>query len=313
MKSEKLSVIVPVYNAEKYLPKCLDSILSQNFTDFQLILINDGSTDNSITICENYEKEYNNIKVISQYNKGVSQARKVGVENAEGDYITFIDSDDYLPHNNVFEIMNNSLAIENNTDLDILIGGGSENCLLSADEYLKKILLGYSAYTGPWAKWYKRELFNDFIFDIPRDIRVGEDFLMNIRLVKDRENITIREIPDEVYAYVRNNSESLTAGLKRTEDYEHTFYQELKKSFAQEKLDNFTNEIISSRLNGLKYIVLSKNYRVNTNHIFYRELLKDIREKKYKLNIEEKLLFKSMLLYAIFSISDRTIKKIFKE
>lgn len=313
MKSEKLSVIVPVYNAEKYLPKCLDSILSQNFTDFQLILINDGSTDNSITICENYEKEYNNIKVISQYNKGVSQARKVGVENAEGDYITFIDSDDYLPHNNVFEIMSNSLAIENNTDIDLLIGGGSENCLLSVDEYLKKILLGNSAYTGPCAKWYKRKLFNDFVFDIHREIRVGEDFLMNIRLVKNRENIAIREIPDEVYAYVRNNSGSLTAGLKRTEDYEHTFYQELKKSFSEQKLDDFTNEIIASRLNGLKYIALSKNYKIDTNHIFYKELLQNIKEKKYKLGIDEKMLFSSNLLYAIFSISDRIIKKIFKK
>ncbi|WP_153938206.1 glycosyltransferase [Riemerella anatipestifer] len=290
----------------------MDSILSQNFKDFQLILINDGSTDNSIIICENYEKEYDNVKVVSQCNKGVSQARKVGVQNAEGDYITFIDSDDYLPHNNVFDIMNNSLDIESNSDLDILIGGGSKSSLLSVDEYLKKILLGNSAYTGPWAKWYKRKLFNDFVFDIPREIRVGEDFLMNIRLVKAREHIAIREIPDEVYTYVRNNSGSLTAGLKRTENYEHMFYQELKKSFVQEKLDDFTNEIISSRLNGLKYIALSQNYRVNANHIFYRELLKDIKEEKYKLSIGEKLLFKSMLLYAIFSISDRIIRKIFR-
>lgn len=92
----KISVVVPVYNDESYLNQCLDSILSQTFKDFELILVNDGSTDFSFKICEEYAEKDNRIRLFSQENKGLSASRNIGIENAVGEFITFIDSDDYI-------------------------------------------------------------------------------------------------------------------------------------------------------------------------------------------------------------------------
>ena len=94
--SLKISVIIPVYNVEKYLRICLESILNQNFKGYEIILINDGSTDNSLNICREYEKKYSNIIVINEENSGPSAARNKGLEYAKGKYISFIDSDDEL-------------------------------------------------------------------------------------------------------------------------------------------------------------------------------------------------------------------------
>lgn len=91
-----LSIIVPVYNVESYLAQCLDSILTQTFTDVEIILVNDGSTDSSLTVCTEYSKKDTRIKVIDQLNAGVSAARNKGIEAATGDYLTFVDSDDWL-------------------------------------------------------------------------------------------------------------------------------------------------------------------------------------------------------------------------
>lgn len=106
MSFPKISVIVPVYNVEQYLPRCIDSILSQTFTDFELLLIDDGSTDKSGMICDEYAKKDNRIRVFHKKNGGVSSARNVGLDNVtyasrEGvnilnKYILFVDSDDYL-------------------------------------------------------------------------------------------------------------------------------------------------------------------------------------------------------------------------
>jgi len=90
-----ISVVVPVYNAEKYLAKCLDSILSQS-KNLEIIAVNDGSTDNSLNILEDYAKKHSNIKIITQTNQGVSSARNLGIKHATKDYITFVDSDDWL-------------------------------------------------------------------------------------------------------------------------------------------------------------------------------------------------------------------------
>ena len=91
----KVSIIVPVYNVEQYLPRCINSILNQSFSSFELILINDGSTDKSGDICNEYEKKDSRINVIHQENKGVSHARNRGLDLATGDYIGFVDPDEY--------------------------------------------------------------------------------------------------------------------------------------------------------------------------------------------------------------------------
>lgn len=110
-----ISIIVPVYNVEKYLNRCLDSILNQTFTDFELILVDDGSTDNSGIICDEYKTKDNRIKVIHKENGGLSSARNAGLDIARGRYIGFVDSDDFISKD-MYQILYNE-AEKNKADM----------------------------------------------------------------------------------------------------------------------------------------------------------------------------------------------------
>lgn len=111
----KISVIIPVYNAEKYLEECLDSIVNQTFQDMEIVIVNDGSTDGSLQMIKKYKSKYDAIKVIDQVNKGVVEARIVGLLNATGDYIGWCDADDFCELN-MFEELYRT-AVENNADV----------------------------------------------------------------------------------------------------------------------------------------------------------------------------------------------------
>ena len=111
----KISVIVPVYNVEKYLSKCLDSLANQTLKDIEIIIVNDGSPDNSQKIIDEYVKKYNNMKSYIKENGGLSDARNFGIKKATGEYISFLDSDDYVTHD-MYERMYEK-AISNNFDI----------------------------------------------------------------------------------------------------------------------------------------------------------------------------------------------------
>ena len=117
MKVIKVSVVIPVYNAKDYLQDCIKSLLSQTLVDCEFIFVNDGSTDNSLEIIQKYQEEDNRIKLISQENKGIAEARNAGIEIASGEYIGFLDNDDFVKIDFFENLYKN--AIENN--LDILV------------------------------------------------------------------------------------------------------------------------------------------------------------------------------------------------
>lgn len=95
-KNFLLSIVVPVYNVQKYLDRCMDSLLNQNIENYEIILVDDGATDNSGLICDKYSQEYFNVKVIHKKNEGLGLTRNVGIDNSKGQYIMFVDSDDYI-------------------------------------------------------------------------------------------------------------------------------------------------------------------------------------------------------------------------
>lgn len=117
MNNELISIIVPIYNKEDYLPQCLDSIINQSYTNFEVLLVNDGSTDSSGIICQEYAERDSRFRYIEKENGGVSSARNLGLERSEGAYITFIDSDDWVEFN-YLEVLYNALR-ENNADVAI--------------------------------------------------------------------------------------------------------------------------------------------------------------------------------------------------
>lgn len=175
----KISIIVPIYNVEQYLSKCIDSILNQTFKDFELILINDGSIDKCGEICDNYSLIDNRITVVHQANSGVSSARNVGIDYARGDYIAFVDPDDYI-HEKMYENLYNA-ATENNVDIVIcnfsLVNEQTGDLMdskpttkglserkISGLECLGEFYNCDDYYILPWNKLYKKTLFNKIRF-----------------------------------------------------------------------------------------------------------------------------------------------------
>ena len=202
----KISVIVPVYNTEKYLHRCIDSILEQTFTDFELLLINDGSKDNSGAICDEYAQKDSRVRVFHKENGGVSSARNLGLDKANGEWITFIDSDD--------DIQNLEALCKSKLDSDIILfslrmdyNDGRTYCdpLLplpdtfdTKENYIKNYL-HFHVFNSVCAKLIRRSVLKDLCFDTT--IKFGEDALFNLKLMNLVDKITIcNEI---VYVYNR--------------------------------------------------------------------------------------------------------------
>ena len=220
----KISIIVPIYNIEKYISKCIDSILTQTYKDWELILVNDGSTDNSGKICDEYVLKDNRIKVIHKKNEGVTATRDRGVKEAKGEFLFFIDGDDYITEN-ALELFINKQK-ENDADLV----KGSYCTITNKNEIIDNFILPYNIKTikeyfytitlGYWNIWntlYKTNIFKKHI-NIPYNITIGEDQLCNIQYLLGIENIKI--IQDITYFYVqRSNSVVHTIYKKKVKEY----------------------------------------------------------------------------------------------
>lgn len=189
---EKISVIVPVYMSEAYLEKCLDSILQQTYQNLEVILINDGSTDGSAAICQRYKNQDARVKVYHKPNGGVASSRNRALEAVTGDYIVFVDNDDWLELDHIQSLYD----LLKKTDADIAIGNftqfiedqGSFLIHVGADNYFEQVYSPFDwfhhqydskynlsqCFTVPWAKLYKAELFKDIVY--PTDQKVEDDY-----------------------------------------------------------------------------------------------------------------------------------------
>ena len=219
----KLSVIVPVYNTEKYLRECIDSILAQTFTDFELILVNDGSTDGSGAICDEYAEKDPRIQVIHQENSGATVARRSGVQIARGEYVAFVDSDDWIDKD-MYRIM---LACE---PADILIcnmyrytntGLYEIKCCMNPGTYANRMLTEkfYSTMLFDYDqcqpavppslcnKLIRTDIIRNVIEDVAENITYGEDALCSYACILDAERI---HLTDQRLYYYRENPESVS-------------------------------------------------------------------------------------------------------
>lgn len=205
-----ISIIIPVYNSEQYLAECLDSIIAQTYTNIEIVLVNDGSTDNSLAVLEKYQKTDNRIKIINQPNAGVTIGRKNGVFSASGKWILFSDSDDTMPANALETLAN--MVLDDKTD--IVIGHvaftGSfkwpyreQNRVYSRKQYLKALSMN-KVHCGPVSKLIKASLFTEKCFSCPKEIVCGEDKIMNMLLGSNANKIV--QIKEAVYNYIQRPS-----------------------------------------------------------------------------------------------------------
>lgn len=218
----KVSVIIPVYNADKYLDDTIKSVINQTFSDIELLLVDDGSTDSSKSICQMYAKIDSRVKYYYQENKGVSSARNKGIEVASGAYILFVDADDLLNvtmvEKLVFDIENNGVdvaiskikRVKNVNEIEIL---DCTECVTNYDRdtALSIFLKGGVFELGAWNKLFKRETIQNVKFAEER--KINEDKLFCFEAFMNSQNVSFRE--EELYYYFeREDSVSRSFGEK---------------------------------------------------------------------------------------------------
>jgi glycosyltransferase involved in cell wall biosynthesis len=263
MNEVSISVIVPIYNIEAYLSKCIDSILDQSFTDFELILVDNGSPDNCPLICDEYGSKDNRIKVIHKEHGELLSGRKEGLRNAKGKYVAYIDGDDWVDKFYLDILF--KLAEVNNSDL-VMTGhfrefdGKIETVRppytgVFEENEIKSSILPKAMYNGTfceheistyvWSKLFKRELLNEILFEVPGEIVMGEDAAITYAYLSISKKLTISSIP--LY-YYRQRHDSILKSIKKTTV---EFYRlGLLKNFLEIKLspvldkDNLNTQIL---------------------------------------------------------------------
>ena len=275
MKNEngKVSVIVPVYNVEKYLERCLESLINQTYKNIEIIAINDGSTDNSLKILKKYEAIDLRIKIIDKNNEGLSQTRNVGINLATGEYITFVDSDDWIELNFLENMIN--LMKFNNTDVALSSYyreytekvmnknlGFQDTVVFNHNDVRSKL---YRRMIGPigdelknpenldslitaWGKVYKTSIIkeNNINF-IDTDIIGTEDLLFNVYVFNYVNKAVLINKP--LYHYWKGNINSLTSGYKKNLIDKWTKKHSLIKKFLIENgYEEFFFEALNNRV-----------------------------------------------------------------
>lgn len=275
MNTTKLvSVIIPVYNAEIYLDKCIESVLDQSYTNLEVILINDGSTDSSEDICLRFSNIDNRVIYIKQHNAGPSSARNNGINIAKGEFIQFIDADDYLTPNSV-EVMVNAMedsdfviasyynlfenAVEEKVTISPKVVGKyfKDDLLPRWGELVVEEMFHYT-----WNKLYKNKFIKDRIkFD--ENIKISEDMIFNIDYISVIEKINIINTP--IYYHIFYNQDSITkryySGLFEMRAKTHKYIKDFLISNGVFNNYNYeiVNDLYAKRIISLLIHLVSKN------------------------------------------------------
>lgn len=212
-KNILISVVVPVYNVEKYLNRCIDSILIQTYDNIEVLLIDDGSTDGSAKICDKYMKKDKRVTVFHKKNSGLSDARNVGIKRAKGIYITFVDSDDSIEvdmieyllfliekYNTKMAICSHNIVLCEGKYIKSL--GNNKEEILSAENCIKKMLYHKDVDTSAWAKIYHKSLFKNI--EYPKG-KLFEDIGTTYKFFLESKNIACG-YKNKYNYYIRKNS-----------------------------------------------------------------------------------------------------------
>lgn len=274
MDNPKISVIVPVYNAEKYLRRCIDSILAQTFTDFELLLIDDGSKDSSGRICDEYSEKDERVIVFHKPNGGVSSARNLGLDNVKGEWIGFVDADDWVELNYLQKLMS---CFDQNVDMaecSYVYEGvdalkfKTEFDLFDSYQYLIKLFVNGRFYEGfLWVKLFKRDLIGKLRFETSLAYNEDRVFIANYLLKCNK----VKAIKDCLYHY--NNIGSCNAMSKLGKVINKKTLSELE-SYCLLLRNKYISKDIKNRIATYASNVLLEFYMLlDTNNIKYKNIL----------------------------------------
>ena len=324
MKKNEISIILPVYNCEKVIERTIKTILNQSFDFYELIIVNDGSTDNTREICLKYSEKNSKIKYIETENYGVSNARNIGVLNARGEYISFIDSDDEYCTQFLEKIMQSidgeKLIVyaydrinENNgktREMRVCKDINNLNEMKQQIEMLQSNFL----FNQVWNKIYLKKIieYNNIIFNV--DLSIGEDYVFNLEYMKHIQSI---EYVDEIlYKYytketglsLQKRDNKLKIKLKN--------WEKNKELYIEKKwnLEYLYNQYIQICLAGISKFVLKKNFKENLKSNLvddkqFKEILEKTTSRKNKI-IAKIFLQKKMITLYILGIVAKIYRKL---
>lgn len=307
-----ISIIIPVYNCEAFLRKCIESVVFQTYDKWELFIINDGSTDGSLKICEEYSRYNSKITVVSQSNHGPSYARNVGLKMVKGDYCMFVDGDDYLERN-ALEILNSILEEE---EMDIIFFPNytdiftKNRYIYDYDNKIDRInidnvedftkifntLFDHYYTNSAWNKIYNSKFLKESSIIFREDIRYSEDMLFNFQLFKRFTKGKVLDIP--LYHYINHKGDSLCTIFRKEK------FQELKIVYNEINKDiNYWNPGFQNNLNN--FYVTNINFIVNS--LFNKDCKLNFKEKKKYISeiIEDK-----SVRYCLKSVKLRGIRNI---
>lgn len=242
MKEIKISIVIPVYNVKNYLSTCLDSVINQSYSNLEIILVDDGSTDNSGTICDDYAKRDNRIIVCHQKNSGVSLARNNGIAKAKGEYICFIDADDIVHPDYIKKLVSN---LDSNALTICQIEKFQNNVNFSKENTNSKIeldqkhfieLCNMSLLNTPCCKLYQKSILKDNKIAFDTTLSLGEDLLFNLNYLKYIDRIIV--VAQKLYYYRRSDNNTLSMSYySNIVEIQLLLYDSYTKFFANNLLD----------------------------------------------------------------------------
>lgn len=308
-----VSIIVPVFNVEKYLEECLDSILNQTYENIEVILVDDGSTDSSGKICDRYLKEDTRIKVFHKINQGVSITRNFGVEKSNGEYITFVDSDDFLPKLSI-EILVKEIEKEK---ADILVCAMKRDkvkenlnynkIIFNREEALIELFKGNLYRFSLWAKIYKASIVKKYKFP---EGKIHEDQATTYKYFLEANKIVYIDYVGYIYYRRENSILTKKYNIKRLDSFYN--WQEIVENLKNENF-NIKKQMylrylwwIFDNLNYIAFINDSKDTKFK-----YMKIIKEsLKGNRLKLFWYNKYQLKYVILYLIFLINVKFFYKI---
>ena len=284
MNTPLVTIVIPAYNAGRYIEGCVGSILHQTYENIEVVIVNDGSHDNTSEICRQLAQTDKRVKHIDQENRGEMGARLTGVQNASGDWLYFVDSDDSIQPDTI------ALLVEKiDKNVDMVVFEFALDGVFSNVEYAK-ILFGFSSW-WVWGKLIRSSLFDNHVGSVPRSVKVGGDFLTQLRLLKNiRGKIVTYNI--KKYNYNTNNPNSVQIVNRPDYEYEKRMLAEVEDAVSKW---NF-KESISDALFHFKMAYfqgfLGLGYDIDSQEEYIIHLVEE--SKHFKLSFKEKIAIKSL-------------------
>lgn len=293
MERIKVSVIIPAYNVEKYINRCLKSVISQTLKDIEIIVVNDGSTDSTLKKIVAFMEKDERIKLINKNNEGLSCARNDGIKNAKGDYIFHVDGDDFIKNTTLEELYNYAMrkyldvvtsdvyVYKNKNDIKIMKEIEIKNEeIISAKDYLVKFFNNKGTY-AVWNKLWKKSLYIDNNVFHPKEISYGEDGCTVPRLIINANKIG--KI-NKCYYYYCMNEESMTKKEEKRKVYEYMRGYLLVKNYFQKKDISWYEDY---DFNYKFYFVYSHIINIS----YYNKIIQKNNNKDFKMIYDEMLNF----------------------